>query len=79
MLDLDEIWYTCSLDEYLGVLFSFFENFLILDSGDSVQVQKMDQKPLGRSREAKNYWIWLKFGTLVPVNTLVCFSVFENF
>jgi len=22
-----EIWYTCSLSKYLGVVFSFFENF----------------------------------------------------
>ena len=27
MLDLTEIWYTCTLGEYLRVLFSFFENF----------------------------------------------------
>ena len=25
--DLAEIWHTCSLGEYLGVFFSFFENF----------------------------------------------------
>ena len=33
MLDLTEICYTCSLDEYLGVFFSFFENFHFLAHG----------------------------------------------
>jgi len=26
-LDLTKIWYTCSLGEYVGIFFSFFENF----------------------------------------------------
>ena len=29
LLDFVEIWYTCSLGEYLGVFFSFFEDFYV--------------------------------------------------
>ena len=81
MLDLTEIWYTCTLGEYLGVFFSFFENFHFWARGTRFLAQN-GPKSSGQPTEPKNCWIWLIFGTLVPwVNTWGCFffSFYENF
>jgi len=50
-LDLAEIWYTCFLDEYLVLSFSFFEIFI---SFFPVQI---GPKTYGQPREPKNGWI----------------------
>ena len=52
-----EIWCTCLLGEYLGVFFSFFENF---DFGAIMgpKTSKMGPKPLGHTREGINHWIF---------------------
>ena len=74
-LDLAEIWHTCSLGEYLGVFFSFFENFDFWGLGTSFSPKRGWQPG-----DFKNGRIWLKFGILVPwVNIWWCFFMFWRF
>ena len=58
--DFAEILHTFSLDEYLTVLYSLFENFDFLGLGTSFSPKRGWQPG-----DAKNVRIWMKFCTLV--------------
>ena len=64
LLDLAEIWYTCSLGKCLGIFLHFLKH-LIFRPCVPVFGPKMDRKPSGQYRKAKDCWIWLKFSALV--------------
>ena len=68
LLDLAEIWYNCSLDEYLGVFFSFFENFHFW--ARRTRFGPKWTKIFGAAYRAQKLLVPVKFGTLVAcVNT----------
>jgi len=67
----DDIWHTCRWDEYLGVLFFFFENLLFWALGTHFFIYLcICSKTLEQPSEVKNGLIMLKFGTPVDwINT----------
>ncbi len=69
--------HTCSLSEYLGLCFPFFQNFHFWSLGTSFSA-KTRLKTLAQAEHFKNDSIWLKFCTLAP-EYLGAFFIFSKF